>query len=129
MILFASRPHTVETEPAWEGASLRAWRWAIETDRWSVGLTEQVRFGAADTWGAANHYIFAGVSTRSDVPAAGFYHVYYDGPHHTLWLWRLYMTWSWGWCTTCMPDPEEDTSGTVEEFVEELLSAAMGGAS
>lgn len=124
MILFALPPHTVETVPAWNTAPLRAWRWALTADRWSVGAEEQVRFGETDEWGPAIRYVGLGVS-RTQPEKSGFYHGYYDGPHHALWVGPFFVSWSLGWCDVCMPDPEKDTSGAVAAFIEAVLVAAV----
>ena len=122
MILFALPPHTVETVPAWDGAPLRSWRWAVVADRWSVVLQEQVLF--AD-WSDANRYLGAYLCP---VPARwhfGFHHVYYDGPHHILWLGFFHLAWMRdAHCPTC-EGQREDTSGAVAAFVEAVLGAAM----
>lgn len=121
MILFALPPHTVETLPAWNGAPLRSWRWAIVADRWSVGAEEQYRRGEADDWAQALNYVYVGAS-RTRPEKSGLYHGYYDGPHHALWFGPLFVNWSPERCDVCVP---EDTSGAVAAFIEAVFLAAM----
>ncbi len=122
MILFALPPHTVETLPAWNGAPLRSWRWAVVADRWSVGVEEQIHTGE---WRSSHSLRYAYLGAAATHPASGFYHGYYDGPHHALWIGPLFVNWSPRWCEVCMP---EDTSGAVAAFVEAVLGAAMEAA-
>ncbi len=101
MILWAGKPHTVEIAPAWEGAPLRAWRWALKIERWAIEAEEQVRFGENDAWGAANRYLGFYLSRR---PRVGFYHLYHDGPHHSLWLGFVNVSWMRdARCAVCEP--------------------------
>jgi hypothetical protein len=132
VIVWTGNPHTVETAPAWEGAELRAWRWTIEVNPWSLRLQEQVQHGDAP-WRPSHSlgYYMAGVSTKPEAWHVAMHHDYYDGPHHALWIGPLWLNWSGDWCDVCMPPDEEDTSGAVESFTEQLLTAAMadgGGA-
>ncbi len=125
MILFALPPHTTETVPAWNHASLRSWRWAAVADRWSVGAEEQMQRGEAGLWYPALRYVYVGAA-RTPPDKSGYYHDYYDGCHRTLWLGPFFLSWSLGWrCDICMPPEKKDTSGTIAGFVEALLGAAM----
>lgn len=120
MILWTSAPHTIETSPAWPGAPLRAWRWAVKADHRSIELEEQVRF--PDGWGAANRYVAVYLSRAWRF---GFFHMYHDGPHHSLWLGCV----SVGWmrdavCPVCEGAAGYDAS--IAGWVERILTAAMG---
>ncbi len=122
MILHAFPPHTVETVPAWNGAPLRSWRWAIDVGSCYAALVEQVRFGERD-WRSSHalrHYYLGLARSNWHV---GMNHAYYDGPLHALWIGPLYLNWSPERCDVCMP---EDTSGAVASFIGSVLLAAMG---
>lgn len=100
MILYAFPPHTVETAPAWPGAPLRAWRWALVASRWSLEVEEQMRRGS-DAWGPANRYLGVYLAAR---PRFGFLHAYYNGPHHSLWLGWINVSWMRNKrCPVCEP--------------------------
>lgn len=100
MILYAFRPHTVETAPAWPGAPLRAWRWAVVVHWGSIEVEEQVRRGDG-AWGPANRYVGVYLAAR---PRVGFHHLYHDGPHHSLWLGFVNVSWMRNKvCPTCEP--------------------------
>lgn len=125
MILWTSAPHTVETAPAWPGAPLRAWRWAVKIDPGAIELEEQVRFPEPEGWGAANRYVAVYLSRAWRV---GFFHMYHDGPHHSLWLGCV----SVGWmrdavCPVCEPAPRwHHADNLIAGWVERILTAAMG---
>ncbi len=100
MILCALPAHTTESTPAWPGADLRSWRWAIEAGRWHIGISEQMRrVGASDEWVHANRYYLVGL-IRWNV---GVSHDYYDGPHCSVSLGWLRAQRSGDWCERCMP--------------------------
>ncbi len=91
MILYAFKPHTVETKPAWPGAPLRSWRWALHADRWSIGFHEHVRgLSHSVEWWPACAYAYVGVAWDLQF---GYSHMYYDGDHHAFWLGPLFVTW------------------------------------
>lgn len=129
MILWAFKPHTTETVPAWNTAPLRSWRWAIEAEVLFVGLSEQVRFGERADWSGAVRYFWAGVSRRVSSWHVGMHHDYYDGPHHALWIGPIYLNWSLGWCDVCMPpgDDEEDAFD-LGSMLGDMFTAAMNRA-
>lgn len=123
MILHAFNPHTTETRPAWTGAALRSWRWAIVAGRWFIGIDEQVRHGSGE-WQSSHSLRYRCVGLSADLQI-GLAHAYYDGAHHTLWLGPLWVAWSADYCETCMTG--DDDEGLVDRFVAAVLIAAMGG--
>lgn len=101
MIIWAGKPHTVETTPAWEGAELRSWRWALVATPWAVEVEEHVRRGCGD-WGPANRYLGVYLARRWHF---GLIHAYYNGPHHSLWLGCLNISWMRdARCSVCEPE-------------------------
>lgn len=123
MILWAFAPHTIETAPAWEGAPLRAWRWALAVDRGLV-LEEQMRSEDDPLWewGRANRYLGLYLTRREW--RFGFYHLYYDGPHHSLWLGPINIAWMRNAVCPVCEDGEPDNS--IAGWIERILTAAMG---
>lgn len=101
MIIWAGKPHTVETKPAWVGAELRAWRWALVATPRTIEVEEQMSRGGGN-WHAANRYVGVYLARRWHF---AFYHLYHDGPHHSLWLGCLNVSWMRNArCSVCEPE-------------------------
>lgn len=111
MRIWNGTPHDIEVTPAWEGASLRSWRWALEVHFTSIELFEEYSRDGGITWSLANRYYTLCITKRW---AMGEYHLYYDGPHCSFSLGFLHYNWSGEWCTECMPN-ETITMKTEEK--------------
>lgn len=123
MILFALPPHTVETVPAWNGAPLRSWRWAVCADRGSFGVEEQMR--ATGEWHGVGRYACVGFSSTR--PKSGFYQGDHEHRIHScLWLGPFYLNWSLDWWTEVFAPAEDDQGSAVASFIGAVLLAAMG---
>jgi hypothetical protein len=124
VILWTSAIKDQETETAWPGADLRAWRWALIVEPRGIVIEDQVRFGDGE-WGAANKYIGAWLSKSWRF---GFFHNYHDGPHHSLWLGCVNIGWMRdAVCPVCEPAPYwHHPDNSIAGWVERILTAAMG---
>jgi hypothetical protein len=106
MILWTGRP-TAETEPAWEGAPLRAWRWVFEVKPWSLGFVEQYR---QDDGEFGRRMVRYGIVYVSGSFRFGMDHDYYDGPHCQFSIGWLHVAWAPDWCRKCMPDDPSEAA-------------------
>ena len=112
--------------------------WAFEIDAWwrlatsgaSIGVVHQVQRDDG-TWSNGTHYYLICLTTYF---AIGRNHAYYDGPHDSIDLGYLHITWSGDWCSECMPDdsccggfskvPEPETSW-LSDMIESVLAGAL----
>ena len=81
-----------EREPLLDAERLgrRAWRWTLDVERWSVGLTHRVRI--LGEWGYGTAYASVHAMRRFRV---GWFSCYYDGEHRVLSLGWLRISWGW----------------------------------
>ncbi len=88
----------------WE--KIEAHRWAASFGWWPVAMVPGVFLGVDQenrvdgAWGAHGCYF-----TLSITPAIrwGARHDYYDGPHCSFSVGPLHFSWSYWWCSKCMP--------------------------
>lgn len=83
----------------------RRWRWRPVIRRWMIGVEDHVFLDGQ--WMHATRYLLFGLSRTWQVD---FYHTYYDGCHHSLWLGWLFLSWSRCDCCNCMPCGQDECS-------------------
>ena len=83
----------------------KAFRWAIEVDRFWLGLVHQCQVKADGKWRSSHTSVYH-VCLAWRPKRWGFEHVYYDGPHCMFGLGIIHFQWVplGGWCKKCMPD-------------------------
>ncbi len=90
MILWTSKV-TQEKTPAIERMGIRAWRWVLDVERWTIEAREEMRSDGTD-WHPANRYARVDLCDEFRMQAAS---AYYDGEHR--WVWIGWVQMSCGW--------------------------------